>query len=76
MKAYVENIVRPLLEHAGALQISCLDGRNMVVLELRCHAQDMGRVIGRNGKTISAVRTLMAGLAARQRRKAILEVVE
>jgi hypothetical protein len=76
MKAYVETIVRALVDHPEALRISSLEGKNSVILELRCHAQDIGRVIGRNGKTISAVRMLMAGLAARQRRKATLEVVE
>ena len=76
MKAYVEHIVRALIDHPEALVVSCLDGKHSVILEIRCHAQDMGRIIGRNGKIISSIRMLAAGVAARQRRKVTLEVVE
>ena len=76
MKAYVEHMVRALLDHPEALKVTSLEGKNMAIVEVRCHPQDIGRVIGRNGKTVSALRILMAGLASRQRRKATLEVVE
>lgn len=76
VKTYVEHIVRALVDHPESLKIASLEGKNTVVVEVRCHRQDIGRVIGRNGKTITAVRTLMAGLASRQRRKAMLEVME
>ena len=51
-------------------------GRQTVILEVRCHPDDMGRIIGKNGKTISALRVLLTSLAAKQKRKAVLEVVE
>ena len=45
------------------------------IIEVRCHP-DIGRIIGKSGKTISAIRMLLASLAAKHKRKAVLEVVE
>lgn len=76
MKDFVEYVVRALVEHPEQVSVSVIDGRQTVIMELRCHPSDMGRVIGKSGKTIGAVRMLMTGLAARHGRKAVLEVVE
>ena len=76
MKAFVEHIIRALVDHPGDVLLSILDGKRNVIIELRCHSGDMGRVIGKNGKTIGAILTLLSGLAAKQGRKAVLEVVE
>lgn len=76
MKAFVEYIIRALVDHPGEVMLANLEGKRNVILELRCHPDDMGRVIGKNGKTIGAIRTLLSGLAAKQGRKAVLEVVE
>ena len=76
MKAFVEHIIRALVDHPDEVLMSVLDGKRNVIFELRCHPDDMGRVIGKNGKTIGAIRTLLSGLAAKQGRKVVLEVVE
>lgn len=76
MKAFVENIISALVDHPGDIMLSMIEGKRTVIIELRCHSGDMGRVIGKSGKTVGAIRTLLAGLAARQGRKAVLEVVE
>ncbi len=44
--------------------------------ELRCHPDDVGKVIGKSGKTVGAIRTLLSTVAARQNKRAMLEVVE
>ena len=46
------------------------------MFELRCHPEDVGKVIGKNGKTVGAIRTLLSTVASRQNRRAMLEVVE
>lgn len=76
MKAFVANILRVLVNHPEKLVIAELSGRQTIILEARCCAEDMGRIIGKNGKTIGAIRVLLSGLAAKQKRKAVLEVVE
>lgn len=73
---YVEQLLRPLIDHPGDLKITSVDGEKTAILELRCHADDVGKVIGKNGKIISAVRALLSQAAARDGRRALIEVVE
>ena len=76
MKNFIEYVIKALVDNPGSVQISEIYGKHNVILEIRCHSSDMGRVIGKNGKTIGAVRTLLSTLAARQGRKSMLEIVE
>ena len=76
MKELVEYIVRALVEHPNDVRITEVDGEKTVIFELRCHPEDIGKVIGKNGKTVGAIRTLLSTAAARQGRRAMLEVVE
>ncbi len=76
MKNFIAYIVKALVDHPERVQIAEIAGRTNIIIEVRCHAEDMGRIIGKNGKTISAMRMLLAGLAAKHKRKAVLEVVE
>lgn len=76
MNDFVEYVVKALVDHPEQVAVSEIFGAHNVVIEIRCHADDMGRVIGKNGKTIGAIRMLLTGLAAKQGRKAMLEVVE
>jgi len=46
------------------------------VFELRCHSEDIGKVIGKEGKTVGSLRTLLNAVASKQGRRAVLEVVE
>lgn len=73
---YVLSVIRPLVDHPGDIRLTTIDGEKSLVIELRCHEGDLGKVIGKSGKTIQAVRQLLGSLAARQGRRAIIEVVE
>ena len=76
MTEYVQTILSPLVDHPDAIRMTKIDGEKSIIIELRCHNQDLGKVIGKNGKTIQAVRALVSTLAAREGRRATLEVVE
>jgi predicted RNA-binding protein YlqC (UPF0109 family) len=76
MKEFVSYIVRSLAEYPDEIAITEVAGKQTTILELRCHPKDIGRLIGRSGKTIAAVRTLLSNLAAKQGRRAVLEVAE
>lgn len=76
MKEFVAFVIKKVVEHPDSIRISEIRGQQTVILEVRCHADDMGRVIGKNGKTIGAVRALLNSIAARHGTKAMLEVVE
>ena len=69
-------MVRPLVEHPNDICVTGLQGKCTCIYELRCHQSDVGKVIGKKGKTIAAMRTLLNAIAARDGKKAVLEVVE
>ena len=48
-----------------AVRLTEVDGERTVVFELRCNPEDIGKVIGKNGKTVGAIRTLLSTAAAR-----------
>ena len=76
MKAFIEHTLRALVNHPDQVTVTEIPGRQTIIMEVRCHPEDMGRIIGKNGKTISALRILLTSLAAKQKRKAVLEVAE
>ena len=76
MKELIEYVVKTLIDHPDDLRITEIEGERTIVFELRCHPEDVGKVIGKSGKTVGASRTLLGTVAARQNKRAMLEVVE
>ncbi|NCA81204.1 MAG: KH domain-containing protein [Opitutae bacterium] len=76
MKELIEYVVKTLVDHPEEIRIAEIVGERTIVFELRCHPEDVGKVIGKSGKTVGAIRTLLSTVAARQNRRAMLEVVE
>ena len=76
MKELVEYIAKTLVDYPEELRITEIEGERTIVFELRCNPEDVGKIIGKSGKTIGAIRTLLSTIAARQNRRAVLEVVE
>jgi len=76
MKDLIEHIVRALVDHPQDVHVTEVDGERTVIFELRCHPDDVGKVIGKSGKTVGAIRTLLTTAAAKENRRAMLEVVD
>ena len=76
MKEFVIYIVRALAEYPDEVAVTEVVGKQTTILELRCHPKDVGRLIGRSGKTIAAIRTLVSNLASQRGCRAVLEVAE
>jgi hypothetical protein len=75
MKELVEFIAKSLVDDPSQVYVSEIEGENSVILELRVGPEDMGRVIGKGGRTVNAVRSLVRVLAAKQGKRVTLEVV-
>ncbi len=75
MKELVEFIAKSLVDDPSRVHVSEIEGENSVILELRVGPEDMGRVIGKGGRTVNAMRTLVRVLAAKQGKRVTLEVV-
>ena len=76
MKALLETIAKSLVDAPNEVQITEIDGEKTTIFELRCNAKDIGKIIGKSGKTVGAMRTLLNSIAAKEGRKAMLEVVD
>lgn len=75
MQALVEFIAKSLVDDPSQVHVSEIEGESSVILELRVGPEDMGRIIGRGGRTVNAMRTLIRVLAAKQGKRVTLEVV-
>ncbi len=76
MKQVLETIAKSLVDSPNEVEITEIDGDKTVIFELRCNAKDIGKIIGKSGKTVGAMRTILNSMAAKQGRKAMLEVVD
>ncbi len=76
MKELVEAIAKALVDHPEAVQVKSVEGQQVTVLELRVHPEDLGKVIGRQGRTAKAIRTLLGAAGMKIRRRLTLEILE
>lgn len=76
MKTFIEYVVKALVDHPEQVDVREVDGERVVVFELRLNQTDVGKVIGKSGRTITAIRTLLTSAAAKQGKRAILEIIE
>jgi len=74
-KELVEFIAKSIVDDPSQIYVSEIAGESSVILELRAGPEDMGRVIGKGGRTVNAMRTLVRVLAAKQGKRVTLEVV-
>ncbi len=76
MKELIEYIAKSLVDDPASVQVTEVEGSTSIILELRVAQEDMGRVIGRGGRVANAMRTLLRVVAAKQGKRASLEIVE
>ncbi|MBL1154316.1 MAG: KH domain-containing protein [Ignavibacteriota bacterium] len=75
MKEFVEYIAKQLVDSPdGVIVEEKLAEEKKIVLSLKVHADDIGKVIGKQGKTAQAMRTLLTAVAAKEGKRAILEI--
>jgi predicted RNA-binding protein YlqC (UPF0109 family) len=75
MRELVEFIAKSLVDDPSQVHVSEIEGETSVILELRVGPEDMGRIIGKGGRTVNSMRTLVRVLAAKQGKRVTLEVV-
>lgn len=75
MLALVEFMARGLGEHPDEVSVTPVEGKASVIFELRVASSDMGKIIGKDGRVAKAMRTLLKVAAAKERKRAILEIV-
>jgi uncharacterized protein len=76
MKEFIEFIAKKLVDNPDAVDVSFIEGKNTAIIELRVAPEDVGKVIGKSGRTANALRTLLSAVASRQNQKIVLEIIE
>jgi predicted RNA-binding protein YlqC (UPF0109 family) len=75
MKELIEYMAKALVDDPEQVHVEEIEGTSATIYELRVGAEDMGRVIGKQGRVANAMRTLLRAAAARQGRRVTLEIV-
>ncbi len=75
MKELVEYLAKGLVDEPDAVRVERVERDGAVVLELHCAPDDVGKVIGRQGRTARALRTIVRASGARSNERALLEIV-
>ena len=76
MKEFVEYIAKNLVDHPEQVKISEIGGSQTLIIELSAEKADIGKIIGKKGKTINAIRTLLMSVASRNGIRVNLEIIE
>ena len=76
MKEFVEYIVKNLVDHPDQVRINEVGGTQTLIIELAVEKSDIGKIIGKQGKTINAIRTLLMSVASRNGLRVSLEIIE
>ncbi|BAT71202.1 conserved hypothetical protein [Thermosulfidibacter takaii ABI70S6] len=75
-KELVEQIAKAIADHPDKVQVTEVVGERTCVLELRVAPEDLGKIIGRQGRTARAIRTILSAAATKQGKRAVLEILE
>ena len=76
MKELVQYLAKSLVSNPDAVEVKQTEREDASVFELKVAKEDLGRVIGRQGRTAKSIRTLLNAVASRHNRKVVLEIVE
>ena len=76
LRELVLYLARALVEHPDEVAVEEVDEPDATVFELKVAESDLGRVIGRQGRTAKALRTVLSAASAKMQRRAILEILE
>ncbi len=76
MKELVKVIAQALVDYPEQVLVMEIEGNQTSVVELRVAKEDLGKVIGKHGRTAQAMRTLLSAVAAKVNKRAVLEIIE
>lgn len=76
MKDLVEMIAKALVDHPEAVEVNEIEGERSVILELKVAPEDMGKVIGKQGRIAKAIRTVVKAAATRENKRVVVEILQ
>lgn len=76
MQKLIEIIAKALVDKPEAVEVSEVEGEQTTVIELRVAKEDLGKVIGKQGRTARALRTILSAASTKIRKRSVLEILE
>lgn len=76
MKDLVKYIAQALVDNPDEVSVSEVEGEQTSVIELRVAKDDLGKIIGKHGRTAQSIRTILSAASAKNRKRSVLEIVE
>lgn len=76
LKELIEFMARALVDNPDMVRVSDIEGEQTSVIELRVAKEDLGKVIGKQGRTARAMRTILSAASTKIRKRAVLEIIE
>jgi predicted RNA-binding protein YlqC (UPF0109 family) len=76
MKELIDYIARALVDNPQQVEVSEVEGNRTSVLELKVAKEDLGKVIGKQGRTARAMRTILSAASAKLKKRSVLEILE
>ena len=76
MKELVQFMAKSLVDNPNAVEVKETEGETASVLELKVAKEDLGRIIGKQGRTAKSIRTILNAAASRVNRRVVLEIIE
>jgi len=76
MKDLVKYLAQALVDSPDEVSVSEVEGEQTSVIELRVAKEDLGKIIGKHGRTAQSIRTILSAASAKNKKRAVLEIVE
>jgi uncharacterized protein len=76
VKELVEFIAKALVDHPDQVEVQQVEGEHSVILELRVAPDDMGKVIGKQGRIAKAIRTVVNAAAIKEKKRVMVEIIQ
>ena len=76
MKDLIERIAQALVDNPDEVMVTAIEGNQATVLELKVAKEDLGKIIGKQGRTARSLRTILGAASAKVRKRVVLEIVE
>ena len=76
MRELIELIGKALVDDPDSVEVKEIEGAKTIVYEVKVGAGDMGKIVGRGGRTVNAIRTIITAASMKQGKRGMLEIVE
>ena len=76
MKELIEYIAKALVDNPDQVEVTEVEGQSTSVIELKVAKEDLGKIIGKQGRTARAMRTILSAASTKIKKRAVLEIIE